>query len=94
MIFPILFYEKKENFRRNQITKLNEELIELEKAETQEETLEELFDIIQVCISIISIYPNQLINSMCKKHYDKLIKIRKWKHNKNYVFSFQKIKSK
>lgn len=90
MILPKLEYKKDENFKKTQITKLKEEVIELENSKTIDNELEEIFDIMQVCLSLLYKYNIVKINKASKKHLQKL-KNRGWKFCREKTFSLIEI---
>jgi|WetSurMetagenome_2_1015567.scaffolds.fasta_scaffold294212_2 hypothetical protein len=83
MKLPILEYIQTPRFLESQINYLQKELDELKNAIDDENRLEEVIDIVQVCFSIINFYPEKLRINAFNKHIKKL-KFRKWKI-KRYV---------
>lgn len=92
MLFPILKYTDNKNFKQQQIKKIQEELNELRKSKSVENELEEIFDIIQVCISLIVQYRPTAITKANDHHITKLQE-RKWKMDRENFFSLLKMKS-
>lgn len=86
---PILEYIQTPRFLESQINYLQKELNELKNANDDNERLEEVIDIVQVCFSIINFYPENLRINAFNKHIKKL-KFRKWKIKKYITFYYDK----
>lgn len=88
---PRLIYKNKESliFLYQQIAKLYEEFIELKDSKSDNEILEETFDIMQVCMSIIDMYDYNAHVCTSRAHFKKL-KHRNWLEDGYYTINYRK----
>jgi hypothetical protein len=73
LILPLLEYnlQDKGNFEIQQIEKLFEEITEFRIEQDYIKKANELIDIIQVSLSLLNLYNNDILDMACKNNYEK-----------------------